>query len=113
MNMNKYLIFTTEGITYGPNTNVNIENCQILGTIEAMSANEAIKLLFEQNEWIARSGFTITNMHAYPILTTTIQNDIKNVMEYLWADEHKHFQENECPIDHIFCVLTRLKKIAY
>ncbi len=49
------------------------------------------------------------NAIAHPILTASIKEDIKTVIEYLWKDEHKHFQENHYPKNHIFRVLKRLK----
>lgn len=107
--MDEYIVYTTEGYTSGPDTNVNIENCQILGIAEGLSEKDAINKLFENNEWISKAEFTISNAIARPILTASIKEDIKTVIEYLWKDEHKHFQENHYPKNHIFRVLKRLK----
>ncbi|GEM_PF-1714619 len=39
--------------------------------------------------------------------------DIKAVLDYLWKDEQKHYQENPCK-EHIYSVLRRLaKRIGY
>lgn len=48
--MNEYIVYTTEGYTSGPNENVDLENCQVLGIIEDLSEEGAINKLFEQND---------------------------------------------------------------
>jgi hypothetical protein len=35
--------------------------------------------------------------------------DIKCVLDYCWEDEKRHYYESECPEDHIFLVLERLR----
>lgn len=67
--MNEYIVYTTEGFTSGPNTDVDVENCQVLGIIEGLSAKDAINRLFNQNEWIREAGFTMGNALARPLLT--------------------------------------------
>ena len=107
--MNEYIIYTTDGYTSGTNTNVEVENCQVLGVIDGISGGDAIRKLFEQNGWLEAAGFTIDNTFARPLLTTSIKEDIKTVIDYLWKDEHTHFQKSHYPNDHIFRVLKRLK----
>lgn len=109
--MNQYVVYTTEGFTAGPNTDIDVGNCQLLGTIEGCSEEDAIKRLFEQDEWIQKAGFSMNNAIAHPLLTKSIQEDIKNLVEYLWEDEHRHFQENNDSQDHIFYTIKRLKDI--
>lgn len=109
--MNEYIVYTTEGYTSAPETNVNIENCQILGIAEGLSEEDAINRLFENNEWIPKAGFTTGNAIARSLLTASIKEDIKTVIEYLWKDEHKHFQENHYPQNHIFRILRRLQDV--
>ena len=42
--------------------------------------------------------------------TVTIkQNDLKKVVDYLWADEEKHYEESDKPGGHIFRTLRTLK----
>lgn len=41
--MNEYVVYTADGYTSGPNTNVDVENCQVLGIIEEFSEEDAIK----------------------------------------------------------------------
>ncbi len=107
--MNEYIVYTTEGYTSGPKMTADVENCQVLGTIEGRSEGDAIKKLFKQNEWIMKAGFTLDNAFARPLLTNSIQENIRTVVDYLWKDEYTHFQENNYPQDHIFRVIKRLK----
>lgn len=107
--MNEYIVCTTEGYTSGSDSNVDVENCQILGTIKALSENDAIEKLFAQNLWIMKAGFSIDNAFAYALLTSSIMADLKTIIDYLWTDEQRHFQENQYPQNHIFNVLKRLK----
>ena len=47
------------------------------------------------------------------MMTKQEEKDIKIVLEYLWLDEQKHYQENSCE-GHIYSVLKRLaKRIGY
>ena len=39
-----------------------------------------------------------------------LKNNIKEVVEYLWKDEKRHYQESEKPKDHIFLKLKAIKK---
>lgn len=39
-----------------------------------------------------------------------VKRNIKEVVEYLWKDEKKHYQESEKPKDHIFLKLKAIKK---
>lgn len=107
--MAEYLVYTTEGLTSGPNINIDVENCQVLGTIEGVSEKDAINKLFGQNDWIQQAGFSIDNALARPLLTTSIMKDIRIVIDYLWKEEHRHFQENYNPKDPVFSVLKRLR----
>ena len=43
------------------------------------------------------------------LLTEEQKADIKAVVDYLWEDEHKHFQEEHYPQNHIYRILKRLK----
>lgn len=56
--MNEYIIYTTEGETIAPNTNVEVENCQVLGRANGMNEEEAKKNLLDENKWIANAGFS-------------------------------------------------------
>lgn len=56
--MNEYMIYTLEGFTQSP-TNEHVENCQILGFVEANSIEQARIILMEENPGIMKSGFNI------------------------------------------------------
>ena len=43
------------------------------------------------------------------VLTEGQKADIKAVVDYLWEDEHKHFQKEHYPQNHIYRILKRLK----
>lgn len=107
--MNEYIVYTTDGYTFGTNMNVEVENCQVLGVIDGHSEDDAIRKLFEQDKRIKKAGFTIEKALARPLLTTSIREDIKTVIDHLWKDEHTHFQEKHYSTDHIYHVLKRLK----
>ena len=40
---------------------------------------------------------------------TVKQDDLKKVVDYLWSDEEKHYEESDKPSDHIFRTLQTLK----
>lgn len=40
----------------------------------------------------------------------SLKKDIKSVVDYLWKDEKRHYQESEKPKGHIFLKLKALKK---
>lgn len=109
--MNKYIFYTTEGITLSPK-NEDIENCQILGFIEAKDCSEAMNLLLENNPWIIETGFSMSEIMVKQVLTTEQIKDIQTIVDYNWADEEKHYEEyGEFPKNHIYEVLKRLKNI--
>lgn len=60
---------------------------------------------------VAEAGFSIDNAVARPLLTRSVLRDIKIVVDYLWEDELRHYQENSYPQEHIFLVLQRLRGI--
>ena len=108
--MKSFIIYTTQGTTCGPNINVDVENCQVLGLIQSSSERDAINELFEKNEWINQAGFTKDYVVVKQLFTSSNKEDINEIINYLWKDEHKHFEDNACPKNHIFRVLKRLKE---
>lgn len=47
------------------------------------------------------------------MMTKEEKEDLKIVLNYLWRDEQKHYQETPCK-EHIYSVLRRLaKRIGY
>ena len=106
--MNEYIFYTVEGSTKGPNGN-EIENCQVLGRLQAKNERLAKQLLLQDNPWIIESGFNPANIIAKQIFTEDQKKDIETVVEYLWEDEQRHCQELSYPKWHIYKVLRRLK----
>jgi len=51
-------------------------------------------------------------MNDNKLITEQLKTDIKTVIEYLWRDEERHYEEEDEPQNHIFCVLNRLKKVV-
>ena len=62
-----------------------------------------------ENPWIEEVGFDMEDLLVKQLLTEEQKADIKAVVDYLWEDEHKHFQEEHYPKNHIYRILKRLK----
>ena len=106
---NEYIFYTTEGQTYAPNDSIEVENCQVLGTASGRNESEAQENLLNENPWITEAGFDSAEFLVRQILTNEQRNDINVLIDYLWADEERHFEESEDKENHIFNVLKRLK----
>lgn len=110
--MNEYIFYTTEGMTFPPNEDEDIDNCQILGFVKAKNSSEAKDILLEDNPWIVLSGYSLSEIRVKQVLTKEQIKDIQAVVDYNWADEEKHYEEcGEYPPKHISEVLKRLKQI--
>ena len=107
--MNEYIIFTTEGHTTAPNENLEIENCQVLGRARRNNPNEAKDNLQKDNPLIAEAGFDSSEFVVVQLLSDEERVAIKEVLDYLWDDEERHYEESGKPANHIFPVLKRLK----
>ncbi len=106
--MSEYIFYTTEGFTQDPNGN-DVENCQVLGRVFGRNEDEAIYNLLKENPWIKEAGFGMTDLIINQLLTEEQKADIKAVVDYLWEDERKHFQESHYSKNHIFRKLKHLK----
>ncbi len=106
---NEYIFYTIEGYTEAPKDNIEIENCQVLGTVRGSNKYEARENLLNENPWITESGFDPIEFIVRQILTNEQRNDINLLVDYLWANEERHFEESEDKENHIFNVLKRLK----
>ena len=106
--MSEYIFYTTAGFTQAPNGN-NVENCQVLGRAFGKNIKEARCNLIKENPWIEEVGFDMEDLLVMQLLTEEQKADIKAVVDYLWEDEHKHFQEEYYPKNHIYRILKRLK----
>ncbi|MBR5439993.1 MAG: hypothetical protein IKV37_00280 [Prevotella sp.] len=116
--MNEYIFYTTEEYAKIPNN-----KCLFIGRSFGKNRAEAQENLLKDNKWIAEAGYRPSEFIAKQILTEKQIADIKAVVEYLWADEKKHYEEwlgidieNESYIkgedtdyNHIFSNLRRLK----
>ena len=113
MIMNEYIFYTTEGMTLPPNEDEEeIDNCQILGFVEAKNSSEAKDLLLENNPWIVEAGYSLSEIKIKQVLTKEQIKDIQAIVDYNFADEEKHYEEcGDHPKEHIFEVLKRLKQI--
>lgn len=109
--MNEYIFFTTEGTTYPPMEGRDVDNCQILGRANGRTLEEAKNSLLKENPWIEECGFDSNSIIAEQILTKEQRKDIQTLVEYLYEDEEKHYEEWECPEDHILKTIARLNHI--
>lgn len=106
--MSEYIFYTTEGFTQAPNEN-NVDNCQVLGKAFGKNEKEARYNLLKENPWIEESGFNTTEFIVKQLLSEEQKADIKAIVDYLWKDECKHFQELYNPKEHIYQILKRLR----
>lgn len=113
--MNEYMFYTFEGFTQSPDKN-NCENLQILGFEKAENLEITKKCLLANNDWISKHSFDTEKILSKKILTEESLASIKTVVDYLWKDEEKDYEE--CLVsggnvgNHIFKHLKKLKIIA-
>ena len=109
--MNEYLLYTAEGFTESPE-HIDVENCQLLGRIQAENKEQAKSLLKKENPWIEEIGFEIENAFVQQVLSKENKQDLEVLLDYLWKDEEKHFEESNYSQSHIFRTLSRLKQLS-
>lgn len=113
--MNEYVFYTFEGFTQSPNK-TDCENLQILGFEKAENLEVAKEHLLVNNDWISRYGFDTEKILSKKILTEESLASIKTVVDYLWKDEEKDYEE--CLVsgknvdNHIFKHLRKLKLLT-
>ena len=90
--MNEYMFYTAEGFSQSPNE-TDCENLQILGFEKAESLEIAKEQLLENNDWIFQYGFNAEEILSKKILTEETEASIKTVVDYLWKDEERHYEE--------------------
>ncbi|MBE6331053.1 MAG: hypothetical protein E7070_01925 [Bacteroidales bacterium] len=108
--MAEFVIYTTEGFTQDPNGN-DIENCQMLGEACGNNLDEAKDNLLKENPWIAKAGFNRSKFIVRQLLTNKEHAAIKEVLEYLWENEGRHFEKQGEPSNHIFPILKQLNDL--
>ena len=106
--MADFIFYTTEGFTQDPNGN-DIENCQMLGIAKGKDKVEAKDNLIKENPWIAEAGFSRSGFIVKQLLTNDERAAIKEVLDYLWEDEERHYEESGELNNHIFPILKILK----
>ena len=107
--MKQFIFYTHEGYTKSP-TEQKVENLQILGFDNGTNANEALKFLIDNNQWIVENGFNKKEIVYKQLLDEKTKGLIKKVIDYNWDDEQKHYEEDSTS-NHIFLILKELKKI--
>jgi hypothetical protein len=66
--MKKFIILTPEGQTIAPNSNVEVENLQVLGLVEDVTdENEAIIKLLKENSWIIDAEYNVSDFIVYEL----------------------------------------------
>lgn len=109
--MNEYIFYTCEGYTYPPIEGKEVDNCQLLGRAHGKNVKDARNNLEKECKWIKESGFNIEEAISKQLLTDENKKDIQEVIEYLWKDEQRHFQESGEPKNHIYNTLKRLQAL--
>lgn len=79
--MNEYIFYTTEGITLPPNEDEDIDNCQILGSVEARNSSEAMDLLLKNNPWIDETGFSKSEIMIKQVLKKEQSKGIQAIVD--------------------------------
>ena len=68
LNYKKFIILSPAGETKPPNTDIEIENLQVLGIVERVTnENEAIVKLLKENSWIIDAEFNIAEFIVYEL----------------------------------------------
>ena len=106
--MAQFIFYTFEGSTIAPN-NTDVENLQILGIENGVNSNNALEKLLKNNKWIEESMFSKDKIKSYVIVSNSFQKDVQYLIDYLWNDEERHFEESGHNDNHIFKILQRLK----
>ena len=106
--MKTYLFYTMEGNSEAPN-NEPVENIQMLGIGRGKTESDALDAFLIENPWIIKMGFKKEEIISEQVLDEELRNNIKTVVEYLWKDEKKHYEENKAE-NNIYCVLREIKK---
>lgn len=113
--MNEYMFYTFEGFTQSPNK-TDCENLQILGFEKAENLEAAKEHLLANNDWISKHGFDTEKILSKKILTEESLASIKTVVDYIWEDEEKDYEE--CLVsgknvdNHILKHLRKLKLLT-
>ena len=108
--MKQFIFYTTEGYTESP-TNAEVGNCQLLGTARGTHEDEALQNLLAENQWIEEQGFSPCEIMARQLLSEETKHDVFELLNYLWENEERHYEETGRPSNHIFEVMKNLKAV--
>jgi len=105
--MNKYVFYIDDECNKSSKNN-KCENIQFLGIEKGKSQFEAKQKLISEK----KLNFEESTIKSKQLFSEDNKKEIKTVIEYLWEDEKKHFEENDCPSNHIFFILKKLKELV-
>ncbi len=106
--MAQFIFYTFEGSAIAPN-DADVENLQVLGIENGLNVNDALNKLLTDNKWIEEYGFSKDEIKHYAIVSDSFLSDVQILIDYLWKNEEKHFEESEYCDNHMFKILQRLK----
>lgn len=109
--MNEYLFYTTEGVTFPPNKTADIENCQVLGCSKGKDKSLALQNLLIENQWIEELQYDVSKIIGVQILTQDAKQALQKLVDYLWNDEKKNFEESGKSANHVFVIIEQLEKL--
>lgn len=85
--------------------------------VDADEVDNAISIVHKQysdGEFVLdENDFIDVNIDVFPsvqVEQSSCDGDIRKVVDYLWEDEQRHWEESGYPSGHIFNSLRRLKK---
>lgn len=81
--MNEYIIYTTEGETIAPNGEVDVDNCQVIGSFAADSPLHAVEAAMAVEQWVGEAGFDPGEFIVKQLLTESQRGDITVLVNYL------------------------------
>jgi len=81
--VNEYLFHTPEGGTLPPNEDREVENCQLLGRVEAPDPATAKARLLAENPWIEEAGFDPAEIRCEQILRAEDRRDLALLLDRL------------------------------
>lgn len=91
-----------------PHTQIN--GLHILGLEKGKNEQEALDSFLNNNRLIRDGELPIDNIKSKVLLTPETVRNISILIDYLWEDEYRHWEELECPGEHVFMVLKQIKE---
>ena len=110
--MNEYICYIEGRTTEFPIKTPSDQRIQMLGRAYGRNVKEAKERLLAENPWILKTDINISNIFIEQTLTNEQRSDIRAIIDYLWKDEERHYEESERPLNHIFNIMKRLKVLC-